>query len=85
MDKPKSGLPRRDYEAALQHFRNAIRYGHDKFWMRYNRAELFRQIGDFRAALEDIETAVALNVQHAAARERLDDIKRESGGPVLVK
>ena len=67
---------RQEHQPALQHFEDALRFGHDPFWVRYNRAELLRKIGDYPAALEDIQTAVALNQSHPRAQELLSEINR---------
>ncbi len=64
-----------DKQAALEHYRLALEYGFDEFWICHNRHVLSFDIGDYESARRDLARARELNPGYegiAAVRNRLE-------------
>jgi len=63
-----------DYCNALHHYNLALQLGFQKFWVLYGRGCLLYKLRDFKAAREDLETAITLNPRAEGPRIILDQL-----------
>ncbi|WP_376967241.1 sulfotransferase (plasmid) [Azospirillum sp. A26] len=65
-------------ENALRHFDEALRIGYDPFWIKYNRAHLYKQINKCAEAIIDLQDAIALRGSHEGAQNMLNSLLSEN-------
>jgi ABC-type polysaccharide/polyol phosphate transport system ATPase subunit len=65
-----------DYAESLRHYDLALKCGFQEFWVLYGRGSLYREIGDFEAAVSDLKRAIMLNPAHEGPKQILDDVAR---------
>ena len=66
---------------ALHHYNLALDNGFDEFWVRYNRGSLLAETGEKRAAVADLERALALNPQDKTVGDMLSALQADKAQP----
>jgi tetratricopeptide (TPR) repeat protein len=66
---------RADYQSALDEFSGALSCGYSEFWVKYNRASAYEQLGRLSDAVADLEAAVRIDPRHEGAAAMLNQLQ----------
>jgi tetratricopeptide (TPR) repeat protein len=68
-------IQNKNYDEVLKHYNIALEQGFSEFWVRYNRGNLYLNMGNIKKARADIERAFQLDPVHPGVRELKQRIK----------